>query len=335
MFDAYSIALDRYNEKGWVGSYPFSMMFYDITGIGKLAFPLVALIQLPVIFIIYKSLNIPASFYSFNLRNVLIWAGLLMYGVYVGFPSKEFITAIYIYIICVFLKSSLNLFSKIFFSTILLVFFGWFFRQYFILVPFLAILLYAIGYLKIKNKILTALLIGVLTSCFLSLSYGIVKGEFMSQSSREALNKVRLETGDSNASTMIVSPIKTDVFHGEVVGIFYGFFTVNIPITGFRFILKPHVIAFVIWQLILFIYLFCIYNKILQNKKQYKHEQWVFHLLFAYFIVQGIFEPDLGSAVKHKLGVFPLIWLAIYYDKNLIKRPAIIKKYVFKKTTQS
>lgn len=330
MFDAVTISVDRYNEKGWLGSYPFSMMLYHITGIGNLPFPLVAFIQLPIIFIILYQLKVPAIFYKLTLRNAIIWLGLVMYGVYVGFPSKEFITAFYIWLICLVLISQIPLKLKILYSIILLIFFGWFYRQYFILVPFLALGLYIVGYIKFKNRLLTVVVAGIIISCFMSLSYGIVKGEFMSQSSREALNKRRLERGDENAATMIVSPVETDTFHGEAIGIVYGFFTVNLPVTGLRFLLKPHVIAFVIWQLSLFIYLLYMYAIVLKNKQRYDHELWVFHLLFAYFIIQGVFEPDLGSAVKHKLGVFPLIWLAFYYDQGLIKRPQIIKKYVLK-----
>lgn len=332
MFDAITISVDRYNEKGWLGSYPFSMMLYHVTGVGKLPFPVVAFIQLPIIFFILYWLKVPKIFYQLTLRNMILWLGLLMYGIYVGFPSKEFITAIYIWLICLVLISKISLRLKVLYSIFLLIFFGWFYRQYFMLVPFLAVGLYMIGYIKFKNRLLTVMTLGIILTCFMSLSYGLVKGEFMSQSSREHLNKIRLQQREENAATMIVSPIETDTFHGESISIIYGFFTVNLPVSGLRFLLKPHVIAFVIWQLSLFIYLLFMYRNVLKNKKLYSHELWVFHLLFAYFIIQGVFEPDLGSAVKHKLGVFPLIWLAFYYDQGLIKRPSIIKKYVFRIT---
>lgn len=332
MYDALTISLDRYNEKGWLGSYPVSMMLYHVTGVGKLPFPLVAIIQLPIIFFILFRLQVPKIFYHFTLRNVILWLGLLMYGIYVGFPSKEFITALYIWLICLVLISKTSLNLKILYSLILFVFFGWFYRQYFILVPFLALGLYVLSYVKFKNKLLSVMTSGVMLACFMSLSYGLIKGEFMSEGSREQLNRERLKQGDQDAATMIISPIKTDSFHGETLGIVYGFFTVNLPVTGLRFLFKPHVIAFVIWQLSLFIYLLYFYNKVLNSKAKYNHELWIFHLLFAYFIIQGVFEPDLGSAVKHKLGVFPLIWLALFYDQGLIKRPKINKKYVFRNT---
>lgn len=330
MYDAHIIIDRAHLEKGWIGSYPFTMMFYDSTGLSKWSFPAIALVQLPVVFFLMSRLKIPDHFYRLNLKNLIIWLGLLMYGVYVGFPSKEFITALYIYLVCMVLITPISLVKKILFSSLMLVFFGWFYRQYFILVPVLALVIYGMSFIRLKNRVLSLIVVGLITASFMSLSYGVLKGEFMSQSSREVLNKRRLKEGDANAATMIVSPVETDQFHGEVVGIVYGFFTVNLPISGLRFLLKPHVLAFVVWQLALFLYLLYIYHIILRDRKTYAHQQWVFHLLFAYFIIQGVFEPDLGSAVKHKLGVFPLIWLAMYYNKGLIKTPKIIRKYVFK-----
>jgi hypothetical protein len=34
----------------------------------------------------------------------------------------------------------------------------------------------------------------------------------------------------------------------------------------------------------------------------------------CFFIVQGIFEPDLGTSIRHKIGLFPLIYFALYYE---------------------
>ena len=44
------------------------------------------------------------------------------------------------------------------------------------------------------------------------------------------------------------------------------------------------------------------------------YELWLFYMLFSYFVVQGVFEPDLGSAVRHKIGILPLIYYLLYYE---------------------
>lgn len=330
MFDAQMIIQDLYNEAGWIGSYNFTMMFYSVTGLTQLPFPAIAWIQIPIIFLLLSFLKIPVIFSRFTLRNSIIWCCLLVMVIYMGFPSKEFITALWLFLIAFILISPINLKKKIFFSLILFCFFGWFYREYFILVPVLAIGILMVSKIKIKNKVVFNIAIGLVIVSFMSLSHGVIKGKFITESFRNKLNTERVESGNENAATMILSPIEPNTFHGEVFGIVYGFFSVNLPFNGFKFLNKPQVLIFVLWQIALFLTLMKLYSNALKRPKRFKHELWVFHLLFAYFIIQGIFEPDLGSAVKHKLGVLPLIWLAIYYDQGLIKKPKFIKKYVFK-----
>lgn len=320
MFDAFTIARDEYNEIGLMGSYPFSIWFYHTLGLAKLPFSLIAWIQIPIVFYLISKLGLPTSFSRFTLRNSLLWMGLFVMAIYMGFPSKEFITILWIFIVAFMLKLQIGLLWKIIITTALFIFFGWFYREYFILVPLLAVGVYFFSFIKVKNKVLFNIIVGLGIVSFMSLSHGIIKGEFITQGFRNKLNTQRLALEDQSAATMILSPVEPDTFHGEVFGIVYGFVSVNLPVTGLRFLLKPQVIIFVVWQVLLFCVLLYFYSNALKNKKDFKHELWVFHLLFAYFIIQGIFEPDLGSAVKHKLGVLPLIWMAIYYDKALIKK---------------
>jgi len=330
MFDAYTIAIDRFNEKGWIGSYPTSMMFYHMTGIGKLSFPLVGLIQLPILIYLIWKLGVPDSFYKPYLRNAIMWLAIILLAFFIAFPSKEFLNFIYIYLLCRLLILKRSLYKKIIWSSIFLVLFGIIFRPYYLLIPIISLGIYFINLISINNRIFSNIIYGLIIAVFLSLSYGFIKGEYMSEDSREKLNRVRIAQKNTNADTMIISPVKTDSFYGEGIGIFYGFFTVNLPVNALYFISKPQVLAFVIWQLSLVILLLYYYRRVLINRQKMKIEQWIFHLLFAYFIVQGVFEPDLGSAIRHKIGVLPLIWVAIYYDQGLIKKPLNERKYIFK-----
>lgn len=327
-YDANLIALDPYNEKGLIGSYPFSMWFYETLKLNKLSYPLIALVQLPIIFYVIIKIGIPKMFNKLYLRNLIIWLSFIILAVYLSIPSKEFINLLYIGLVVFIFKSSIQLNLKLIIIFLMFLFFGAWFRTYYALVPILAIGISSLIKIKIKNRVFFNIFTGLLIACFLSLSYGFVKGEFMSEGTREALNLKRL--GREDSQTLIMSPIKTDTYIGESVGIFYGFFSVNLPVNGLKFFYKPQVLAFIFWQLILFVYILYNYSQCLSQPRRYKNELWVFHLIISYFIIQGVFEPDLGSAVKHKLGVLPLIYLAIYYDQKLINISNKKTRYVIR-----
>ncbi|MBZ9627122.1 hypothetical protein LB456_06610 [Psychroflexus sp. CAK57W] len=327
-YDAYKIVLDLYDEKGLMGSYPFAMLFYDITFLNELSFPVIAIIQIPILFYLLFKIKIPNIFGYPVLRNIPIYLSLLALAVYLSQPSKEFLNFIFFFFIVSLLQKKISLEKKILYSCFSLIILGVFYRPYFALMPFLGLGLYFITLIKFKNKVVLNITTGLLIASFMSLSFGIVKGEFMSESTREMLNKNRI--GRSDSETIIVSPVETNSIFGEIIGIFYGFFTVNFPVNGLKFFYKPQVLAFVFWQILLFSYTVYFYGKCLRNQKLNSHKIWVFHLFISYLIIQGVFEPDLGSAIKHKLGVFPLMWLVFYYDQGLIKRPKTITRYVFK-----
>lgn len=329
-FDANLIRFDPGSEKGLSGSYSFTMWFYDLLHLNQLEYYFIAVLQIPVIFYLLSRLGIPEIFGRPILRNLIVWLTLLIFAVYLSIPSKEFVNFIYIIIICLVLVSSLKLIKKLVIVCVLFIFLGIWYRPYFVLIPILSLSLYLGSFVNIKNKIALNIVSGLLIACFISLSYGMIKGEFMSQSTRESLNERRM--GREDSQTIIVSPVKTDTFLGESISIFYGFFTVNLPFNGLKFFYKPQVIAFVFWQILMVSYLIFFYNKCLKRKNIFKHEVWFFHFTFAYLIIQGIFEPDLGSAVKHKLGVFPLIYLALYYDQGLVKQVKKYVKYVVRNT---
>jgi hypothetical protein len=312
-YDAIIIAYDKGNEIGYFGSYPLTILFYKITGLRYLAFPLIALIQFPFLaFILYK-IGIPKQFQILNIKNSLVYLGFFMMAIFMSMPSKEFITFSYLSLIVFIVQNQKITFKQtIVLSIILLIIFGAFYRPYFVLLPIIAIGMYGVSFVNFKNKTITTIFYGVLIAVFLSLSYGLVKGKFLSESSREVVNSLRSVSQDANS--MIVSPLKPDTWYGEMVGIVYGFFSVNIPINGLKHLLSPQILAFVIWQLLLFYILIVRLSKCIKDRKKFQYEMAVLFLLFAYFIVQGVFEPDLGTAIRHKIGVFPLIYYALYYE---------------------
>jgi hypothetical protein len=312
-YDAILIAFDKGNEIGFWGSYPLTILFYKITYLRYLPFPVIALIQYPILIYVLYKIDIPNNFHLITIKNLLVYLGFFMIALFMSMPSKEFITYLYISIIVFIFKSKgFSFKSSIIYSMLLLLLFGAFYRPYFLLIPIIVVGMYAISFVKFKNKTLTTLFYGICIAFFLSLSYGILKGQYLSESSREVVNLERLNSQDANS--IIVSPIKPDTWYGEAVGIIYGFFTVNVPINGLKHLLSPQILAFVIWQLLLFYILLVRLARCLKKPKKENYELWLLLILFSYFIVQGVFEPDLGTAIRHKIGVFPLIYFALYYD---------------------
>ena len=311
-YDSIIIVEDAYHEIGLFGSYPFAILFYNLTQLKHLPYPVIAMIQYPlVVFILYR-LGVAPNFDKINIKNLLIYLGFFMMALFISMPSKEFITFTYLSMVpFVFQSEKILEKYKLALCFLLFAILGVFFRIYFLMVPVLAIGMYLVTYIKLKNKTATTIFYGVMIAVLLSLSYGAMKGEYLS-ASRETVNAAR--TVNQDANSMISPPIKPDSWYGEAIAIVYGFVSVNFPIEGFKHILSPQIIAFIIWQLLVIYILLVRLSTGLQDRKKYKHLVWTLLFLFGYFIVQGIFEPDLGAAIRHKMGLFPLIYYAFYYE---------------------
>lgn len=311
-FDTKVIVSDYNSQKGFIGSYPFTIWFYNITRLRTLHFSLIGVIQyLVIIFLTYK-IGVPKKLHILSIKNFLIYLCFVLLGIFLSMPTKEFINIIYFSIIIFVFQTKINFQKKIICSILLLLLFSLFFRQYFILVALLTVSIFLINKINFQNKKLSVFTLGIFISILISLSYGSVKGQFMSQSSREAVNDFR--KGHEGTNSMIISPVDTSKWYGEAFGIVYGFFSVNLPINGFKHVLKPQILIFIIWQILLFWILIKKYDKVLKKGTHDNIELWMFNMLFSYFIIQGVFEPDLGSAIRHKIGVFPLIYIVLYYD---------------------
>lgn len=312
--DAILIVTDPGNEKGWIGSYPTSMMFYDITRLGELPFSIVALIQLPILYLILRLIGIPEKFQIFTIKNCLIYLGFLMMAVFMGQPSKEFFTFILLgLIVLLFKRKELSLGICLIASFILFGLFGAIFRPYFAFIPIISIGVFLISRIRFKNRWLLSLAVGIAIIVFLSFSYQLVKGELFSGISRELVNSERMNSDD--AETMILSPIPPTNIFTEAIATVHGFISVNFPINALKFYYKPQVIAFVFWQIFLTWIIIVRFGYLLKTYTSRKKEFWLMLFFISYIIIQAIFEPDLGTAVRHKIGVFPLIYFLLYYDE--------------------
>ena len=311
--DALTLTLDLYNEIGWRDSYPLTIGFYKYSGLRLLPYSLIAFIQLSILFWVLFRIGVPSGFSKPTLKNGLVWISFILLAIYVSMPSKEFLNFLVMALIpLVCFKKYQSDFRFILASCVLFLAFGAVYRAYYILIPVLSLLLYWVSTIRMQNRIIFMMSTGLFAVIALSLSYSFIKGEYFSELSRELVNSTRVYSAEANS--MIDPPLTVDTWYGEAVSITYGFFSVNLPVNGLRFLLKPQILAFVIWQLLLFGVLIWGFANCLRNKKYYFRSLWIFFFVFSYFIIQGVFEPDLGSAIKHKMGFFPLIYSALYYD---------------------
>lgn len=312
-FDSDTI-VNHNSERGWSGSYPLTMMFYYITGLGLLPYWLIALIQLPILFLALRIIGIPEDFHVFTIKNCLVYISFFMIVAFIGQPSKELFTFLLVaFIVYLFQIRQLSLGVCLILSFSVLIFFGAVFRPYFMFIPLIASGIFLITKIKFKNRFLMGIFGGILVLVFLSFSHGLIKGKHLSEISREEANVGRMD--NEFADTMILSPMDTSTMYGELFSSYYGFFTVNFPINGLKFFYKPQVVSFVIWQLLLSVILVIRFTYLLRDYPTRKKEFWITLFMLSYFIIQGIFEPDLGSAVRHKIGILPLIYFVLYYDK--------------------
>jgi hypothetical protein len=308
--DTKSIVFDKFKEIGWIGSYPFVIMFYKITKLKYLPFFLIALIQFPITAFILFKIGIPINFHKINIKNILIYIAFFLLAIYMSMPTKEFITFLLFSSIPFIFQSKITNKKKIIFSLILIASFS-FFRAYYLLIPIFAIGMYLVTFIHFEKKTIATVFYGIIIAIFLSFSHGIIKGEFLSKLTRQDYAEVNA----NSVNTIILSPIPQDTWYGEAFGIIYGYVSVNIPIgQALSHLLSPQVLAFAIWELLLYYILIARFSRCLNNKKDNYLELWILLILFSYFIVQGIFEPDLGTSIRHKIGFLPIIYFAIYYE---------------------
>ncbi len=312
-YDTKIIIYDIGHEIGYLGSYPLSILFYKITLLKFLPFPIIALIQYPILIYILYKIGVPKNFHILTVKNIVVYLAFFMLAIFVSMPSKEFITFLYISMIpFIFNNPKRSDKNKIILVLFLITLFG-VFRIYYALIPIIAVGIYYISLINFKNKVLTSIFYGIIIVVFISLTHGALKGQYLSESTREALNTERKYSKD--AKSMIVSPVKTDTWYGETVSIFNGFIAVNVPIfEGIKHFLSPQIVAFIVWQLLLLYILLVRFSRCLKDREKYKFELWTIIILFSYYIVQGLFEPDLGTATRHKIGFFPLVYFIFYYE---------------------
>lgn len=305
-YDSTTILTNPYNLKGIIGSFEFSTWFYKVTFLEKLPYFIIGIIQYAITcFIIHKILP-PQNYHKLTVKNFIIICLYVVLAIFMASPTKEFISFLY-FSVLVFIVLN-NRKKKFLKATLWILLFGYFFRDYFFIVLFTSFSLYFLMQIKITNRKLLFFVYGISILLVISFAFGLLKGIYITNYTRESLNSSR--TTDNNSA--IQSPLETDTWYGESVGIVHGFISVNYPLNAYLK-LSPPILVFATFQFLLMFFLIR-KLKIYVIPDNDKFKKWFFYFCISYFFVQGLFEPDLGSAIRHKIGVFPLIYFMLNYE---------------------
>lgn len=164
-----------------------------------------------------------------------------------------------------------------------------FFRQYWFIVAFWAFILS----LQKKPRIRKQIVILFLFSIAIIIGYNFYQhGQITDQRFLVNVNR----STDQHANSMLNNLLPNDGIFSDIINWCYLLLTLIIPIQGLA---SPNMLVYYFWiWLILF---FIVKNNKLIDVK-------IMMLLLGYLAVQAMFEPDLGSTLRHQLP-----WAAVLY----------------------
>ena len=208
---------------------------------------------------------------------VIIFSYFLIYLNYQHFGKKEKITIILI--------------------ILFILLYGYFARTYFLLIAFFYLILFI--YVKIsKIQRFYFSILSIIIFFMIPLEY-----LYQLQSHRDLSSYYRIMNPSwEGFRTSFINPLEISSHTNFLINYFYAFFRLNFPIF-FQFTFKEifHTLI-IIGSLYIFFF----------KKINYKYVNYSFVInlkiiIFAHFIVLWLFEPDLGSYLRHLLSYYPLL----------------------------
>ncbi|MFO1463702.1 MAG: hypothetical protein U1F66_07980 [bacterium] len=299
----------------FLDSYNNTAYFYKLIGMGSVMPDWVAgFISYSVPFLLLAMICWRQKWeFNFLTASLFSFWNILMV-VYMGMYSKEFLAFVFIVLITVFCKSKRGLA----FAILMAVFYGVFFRIYWLLVVgFCLVNLYLI---KLKKPLVTIVIVQLLTAILVFKLANVATGQYLSEA-RLTVNLER-EDGD-NATTMIDNIFPNSSFIFDWMNGSFIWFSLLFPFFLLKTAEVQHIV-FLVFQLVN-VSLFIMVARLLINNNQrslvgmdvpQKNQiQVLVAWCVAFSFVQGIFEPDFGSAARHQIILIPMwfILLNTYY----------------------
>ena len=312
-YDSYTIEYyisNKYFDFGDI-AYANTAKFYYILGLTDRFFVIPLLSMLLYCAILFKMFReLPTK--GIKLSNFLIFVFFVsMAMVYLTTFSKDCLVCLFIILPFMFLYKKKWGYIIIF---ILSFIYAFFFRQYWFLVA---------GYFFVFRILLMKKVPGFFIALSIFISYFFMVTAFQLLMGmnitdiRMGANADRI--GSEDAATAITNFIPSSNIVFESINIFITFLTLIIPL--------PLIIHF---SPIYLIVACCILSAMYQLRKIYLLENKSLQisigttnclaLLLALLVVQGVFEPDYGSYVRHLSPLYPIIFLMILPNSRQIEK---------------
>ncbi len=295
-------------------SYASTAAFYNFLHVSKdsIVFPVIAsLIIIAVFFWVLKkakATNMTVLDFAMYLYCILLAI------VYMTLLSKDFIVFLFV---IPFISLAQRGVKGLLLWSVLALLYAYYFRGYWIIVLCLFWGLYIFFPVLKKNWVL---FLFIFISLFvLSIAFKVGMGIDL-DNYRNMVNDVRLDSGDTNARSMIVSYIPGG---GLIIGwlnayVVWLFMMIPIPLV---LALSPLYLIISFFITMLF-YKFWGAAKVELIKNQNPVLKAVICLIISFTAVQSIFEPDYGSYVRHLSPFYPLFFYVLFitrkdsYSKN-------------------
>lgn len=261
----------------------------------------------PILAIVSYFLVIYFSFKKYNVAGISFFTFLLIVSysamamVYISTYSKDLVLFLLVVVPFVFLEKKYLLIWTLF-----VVLYAYFFRSYW----FITILLFWFLKIFVIQKPKFLIFVIPLFYFLISLVYNYVFGTSLLMIRYLA----NVDRDIDSAQTAIMIYIKGSNFALEALNFIITLIFLIIPIP-LILLAKPF---YVILALLITIFF---YNFIKLYLKQSKNKDYsnIFSFVISFMLVQGLFEPDYGSFVRHLAPMYPIIFICIVKNSKLFQ----------------
>lgn len=303
--DAITIAtyLDTAESFKFSDSYANTALIYSFFGITRGSIIFSILSSTFIFFIFLLSVRKNGAKISF-VDLILFGFFCAIANVYMTILSKDFIVFV---IVSIFILLDRFRRFSFFMWLVLCVFYGVFFRGYWLLFVIEFLCLYV---LYKRTRSLFIFTFGVFISIFvLCASFELVLG-FSADHYRLTVNELRISDDIQATQTMILPLISGNGIFISFLNISYIFLTFIFPIP-LILLISPYYLFVSIMIITLMVRSFRIYFFEMKNKNSNSNRNRIGmygSLFLSFMIIQALFEPDYGSFLRHLIPFIPLVF---------------------------